>query len=133
MTSKTKSAADHLAHNPTMNRLLSLVHNQQACTRLVKEVLPPPLNQLVSHALIREGTIILICSSNMVASQVRFHEPALIAKFREKGIGHARKIQCVTSPASGPASPASTTNKRYLTRVAQQNLKYIRNTLYTNK
>lgn len=111
MTEQSPQALDALlAPKPrsALGGLFRQVAELEALERQVRGALPPPLRLALSLGGRAGSTLTLIAASPAVATQLRFHQGAVLAAIKERGITHLRvRVGRRTQAPADPRSPAS--------------------------
>jgi hypothetical protein len=106
MTDRSPQSLDALlAPKPrsALGGLFRQVGELEALEGQVRSALPPPLRLALSLGGREGATLTLIAASPAVATQLRFHQGAVLAALKEKGITHLRVR--VGRPSAAPARP----------------------------
>ena len=109
MTDRSPQSLDALlAPKPrsALGGLFRQVGELEALEGQVRSALPPPLRLALSLGGRDGATLTLIAASPAVATQLRFHQGAVLAALKEKGITHLRVR--VGRPSAAPARPNAT-------------------------
>ena len=100
MTSRPLSVRRVLESNEQFTRLLQRARENQHNTERVQRLLPTDLARHLSAALFKEDRLVLLTTSPVWASRLRFAEPGLRAS-----LNHVGEIRVKVLPMSGTARP----------------------------
>jgi hypothetical protein len=82
-----------------LHQLVNHCARLQRLTRIVRELLPAPLNQHCQVANIRDQHLILIADSSVWATMLHYHAPALLQQLNQlPGLEHISNIRTRISP-----------------------------------
>ena len=107
MTARPVLAHRVLESNEQFARLLQRVRENRRSTERVRRLLPADLAGHVTAALFEEGRLVLLTTSPVWASRLRFAEPGLRAS-----LDHAGEIRVKILPLSGTARPPMQNRRR---------------------
>jgi hypothetical protein len=107
MTARPLSVRRVLESNEQFASLLQRVRENRRSTEQVQRLLPADLAGHVTAALFEEGRLVLLTTSPVWASRLRFAEPGLRAS-----LNHIGEIRVKVLPLSGTARPPMRNRRR---------------------
>ena len=120
MTARPLSVRRVLESNEQFASLLQRVRENRRSTERVRRLLPADLAGHVTTALFEEGRLVLLTTSPVWASRLRFAEPGLRAS-----LNHVGEIRVKVLPLSGTARPPMR-NRRRASALSAHNAEQIR-------
>ncbi|MCU7959949.1 MAG: DUF721 domain-containing protein [gamma proteobacterium symbiont of Bathyaustriella thionipta] len=122
MSNKPKSFKAVTHQNGHLARLMQQATQQKALTEKLRQLLPQPFKQLLSHALLRDSTLVLMCPSQTVSSQLRLRSHDLLRQLQASSLPQITDIVCRTIPATGTHRKMQQHSQRFISQSAHSNL-----------